>query len=387
MRAARLLLLLVPVLAMAGVRTYPPQAGGIAGSAGPRPDEGLYSEVVVEELRAGAPEAEVNVQRINNDGDMVGFYNVGADAHASINRAGSWIDLGVGGGYTVSAGFALSESGAFGGYSFTSSGGNSWRAIWGDSDDVAVNLETGITPTHDNFWYGIQDDLDRVGCKNRDDDTFPDPNQTVLWDGSSEVDLHTPVITAQKGSGPGVGFEFSCGRDINSGAIVGEVQAEGFAQRGWHRTAGGTITILGGAGAYPHMVEAVEVNASGQVAGKGRLTSGWSADYAMVWSAGAYASDGSKEHALAPFNSAAGAIDSHGCTTGTLFATVGERAYFSQVMQDGTRHVYNLTELESTGTITLQECYDLNDSHVFVCRGFITASPVTTRYYRVTPNL
>lgn len=361
------------------IRTFPPELNaGATGGSGPVLDSS------VEELFSPSLTG-VLAQRINDNGEMVGWGFIGPNAQAAIYRGGAWVQLGTQAPYDLSAGFGISPSGATVGFAFHAAAGpdNQWRAYYTAVGGTTLIYDTvfqPIVPHHDAFLYAINDALDRTGCKNRDDDIFPDPHNAALWkDGSATLfDTHAAILAAAGGGNPLL--DFTCARAINaSGNTAGEFQSSSAPQRGWFMTYAGAVTILGPfpGSTPPYLTNARGMNASDVVVGEGRLNGSWTADHAMKWSAGVFSSDGAREHPGAPFNSRPNDINSLGDTCGMMFLGVGEHAYISI---GGV--AYDLNDYHSENVV-LQECLGLNTSRTMVTRGYHNATPATTRYYRV----
>lgn len=385
-RALALAALLLAAVGHGDIRTYPPSGvGGIAGGSGPFPDEGALHYVFATEMEAGTPLGPAVTQKINNNGEIVGWFLIGADAQPAIYRSGAWVDLGPLAPYTIGASFGISPSGATAGFSFVSLPGpdNNWISHYSVSGGTTVINDGGpgegvgdIPP--DSFSYAILDNLDRVGCLTRYDDLFPDPNRAFKFvhGTSTLIDLHALIAAIPLS-------DFTCARDINlSGNVVGEYQPSFAAPRGWLYTdSGGTITILQ-LDASNYLSNARAMNDSNMIVGEGRKT-GYTADFSLKWEAGVLTSDGSREW-VGPnspaFNSRPNDVDAHGHTCGMLFKGDGEYAYISI---DNVAIVLN-TLVISPSTVVLGECLGMNDLHQMVTRGYDTGTPATTRYYYVT---
>jgi probable HAF family extracellular repeat protein len=310
-------------------------------------------------------------QRLNDSGQIAGWVYVGADAHAAIYSGGTWRDLGVPAGDQLSALYGINNAGAVVGFSFASLANgtdNRWQAIWAPAGATAVQPLSVLAP--DSFNYAINDSGTIVGCMNRYDDNYPDPNRAFVYANGSVTDLHTLLTTPP---GPG-DFDFSCAFDINKdGVVVGEVQVSNNPTRGFvYRN--GTVTRLEQGTSF--LTTAKAISSTGKVVGSGRLA-GFSADHGLAYdvATGLFSSLGLE--ATGAYNSNANDVDTRGDAVGMMFLNVGEHAFLSSA-----GHVFDLNDLIPAGTEwVLQEAFSINDGGQIVGRGYLSSSPTVTRYF------
>ncbi|MBL8341745.1 MAG: hypothetical protein JNL30_09785 [Rubrivivax sp.] len=311
-------------------------------------------------------------QRLNESGQIAGWIYVGADAHAAIYTGGAWRDLGVPAADQLSAAFGINNAGAVVGFSFVALPGpdNRWQAIWVPAGALAAQPLAPLAP--DSFNYGINDHDVIVGCRNRYDDTYPDPHRAYVHANGVVTDLHALLVAA------GDPYSFTCARDVNlAGDVVGEVQAQYSPQRGFIYRGGSVSLLVQGAN---YLSSARAINDAGKVVGEGRLV-GFSADHAVTYDAttGTIASLGVE--ATGAYTSRPNDINARGEVVGMMFLGVGERAFLAS----GTR-VVDLNELiPTTSGWVLSEAQSINAAGLIVGRGYRTATPTLTSYFLLKP--
>jgi probable HAF family extracellular repeat protein len=314
--------------------------------------------------------------RINDNGQVSGWINVGGSAHAALYANGAWRDMGVLPGDQLSVLYDVNNAGAAVGFSFASLqppippdqfADNRWQAIWAPAGSTAVQALSVIAP--DSFAYAINQSGVIVGCLNRYDDVFPDPHRAYVYANGALTDVHALLST-----GGSQGFDFTCARDVNTaGQVVGEVQLQNNPSRGFlYRN--GTVTQLVQGASY--LSNAKAINDAGRIVGEGRVA-GFTADHAVAYDVATGAIQSLGVEATGAFSSRPNDVNAGGTVVGTMALNVGERAFVAS----GGR-VYDLNDLIPAGSgWVLQEAFAVNAGGQIVGRGYQTASPSETRYF------
>ncbi len=321
-------------------------------------------------------------RQLNDNGEIAGWVFVGPSAHAAIYRDGAWQDLGVPAGDQLSALFGINSQGAVVGFSFAALPGspntdNRWSAIWAPEGATSVELLSGLTP--DSFAYGINDNGEIVGCRNRYDDAYPDSHRAFLYHADGSVtnlhDLLSPPGTQTE-------FDYTCARDINSaGDVAGEVQPQNAAQRGFLFRSGMVQQLVDGAS---YLLNAKAISDSGKIVGEGRM-SGFISDHALVYDRDTETISSLGLESTGAFRSQPNDINSRGDVVGTMSFLVGtaiaERAFLALGGQ-----VLDLNDVIPCGTDwVLQEAISINAQGQIVGRGYRTPSTATS-YFLLTPT-
>jgi len=332
--------------------------------------------------------------RINNDGVIAGWRNdLGYWAQPAIYRNGAWQALGIPSGELVGAIFGLNDLGAVAGFTYWTNSpppypnpnpppviDNRWRSAWAPPNatalqSLAVPPANSLAPP-DSFLYAINSSGAMVGCRNRDDDVFPDPHEAMLVTaaGSPITDLSLPVIAAVRPNFPfQSGFDFTCARDINDeGVVVGEAQLQNQPSVAF-RYENGNVTLL--ASGTGQLVGARAINEHGLIVGEGR-PSPWSGGYhafAYDSSTGTISSLGLE--ATGAVSSVAVAVNDHGDAVG--YMTFGTSYPQQQRAFIATRgQVFDLNDLLPPGSgWVLEVAHSINNSGQIVGVGERTSSP------------
>ncbi len=346
----------------------------VAPGATARSAERLAPRYSIAEL-SGIP------MNLNNHGEIAGWVYVGGNAHAAIYRNGGWVDYGVLQGDQLSALFSINDAGAAAGFSFASLqppippdtyADNRWRAAWVPEGATAIEPLSPLTP--DSFAYAINESGVIVGCLNRYDDVFPDAHHAFVLANGVVTDVHAQLV----GAG-GLGFDFTCARDVNdAGVVVGEVQLQNMPSRGFVYQ-NGAVTTLGPAtypSTQPYLTNARAINSQGKIVGEGRLA-GFVADHALVYDLATDSFTSAGVEASGAYNSKPNDINAGGDIVGMMFLPSGERAFLA-----ASGLVVDLTDQITDGTDwVLQEAQSINDSGQIVGRGYRTSTPTVTRYF------
>ncbi len=329
--------------------------------------------------------------RINNSGEIAGWRNdLGDWAQPAIYRGGAWQVLDLPAGEFLGALFAINDSGAVAGFTFWTNSpppypnpnappvvDNRWRAAW--APPSATALELLADPPADSFVYGINDGGAMVGCRNRNDDAYPDPHEAFLVPvaGGAMTDLSTLVIAALRPGSPiQGGFDFTCARDIdNAGVAVGEAQLQNEPSVAFRYGNGSVTPLVVGAS---RLSSARAINESGLIVGEGPGSPS-GASHALVYdsSTGTISSLGLESKGAA--SSVALDVNDHGDVVGSM--TFGasfpphERAFIATRGQ-----VFDLNELIPPGSDwVLKRAHSINNEGQIVGVGERESSPGVER--------
>jgi len=324
--------------------------------------------------------------RMNESGEIAGWVFVGANSSPAIYRAGGWQDLGVPAGDQLGVLFGINSLGAAVGWSFSTDGtpfpatDNRWSAIRAPAGAGSTELLSELTS--DSFAYAINDVGAIVGCRNRYDDNFPDPNRAFLLTGGGLTNLHAAIVAAARPGNPVPNDDdHTCAFDINTtGDIVGYVSLAGESPHGFLYRAG-VITVLA-RDFQTFLTNAKAVNDAGKVVGEGILP-GFTALQALAYDASTRAISSLGLEAKGASSSTANDVNGGGDVVGTMTVSGQERAFLAAAGQ-----AFNLNALLPSGSDwVLQQALTVNGQRQIAGVGYRTGSPGTTRYFLWTVTL
>jgi uncharacterized membrane protein len=324
--------------------------------------------------------------RMNDSGEIAGWVFVGANASPAIYRGGGWHDLGVPSGDQLGVLFGINSLGAAVGWSFSTDGApfpatdNRWSAIRAPAAADSTELLSELTS--DSFAYAINDAGAIVGCHNRYDDNFPDPNRAFLLTGGGVTDLHATIVAAARPGNPSPGDDdHTCAFDINTtGDIAGYVSLTGENPHGFLYRAG-VVRVLA-RDFQTFLSNAKAVNDAGKVVGDGFLP-GLAAAQALAYDASTRVISSLGLEARGASSSTANDVNGRGDVVGTMTVSGQERAFLAAAGQ-----AFDLNALLPSGSDwVLQQALTVNGQRQIAGVGYRTGSPGTTRYFLWTVTL